>query len=85
MDCSDSVVSRVKQSEVSETVDRQFTWMAHASVVQVTHKDRQVEDGGCLVVTFVLSPSSPQPPPQLMTKEGARLTLELLPKSDVDR
>ena len=85
MDCSDSVVSRVKQSEVSETVDRQFTWLAHASVVQVTHKDRKAEDGGRLVVTFVLSPSSPQPPPQLMTKEGARLTLELLPKSDVDR
>ena len=118
MNCSDSVVSRVKQSEVSETVDRQFTWLAHASVVQVTHKDRKAEgggrlvsstgdrqftrlahasvvqvthkdrkakDGGCLVVTFVLSPSSPQPPPQLMTKEGARLTLELLPKSDVDR
>ena len=85
MDCSDIVVSRVKQSEVSETVDRQFTWLAHASVVQVTHKDRKAEDGGRLVVTFVLSPSSPQPPPQLMTKEGARLTLELLPKSDVDR
>ena len=85
MDCSDIVVSRVKQSEVSKTVDRQFTWLAHASVVQVTHKDRKAEDGGRLVVTFVLSPSSPQPPPQLMTKEGARLTLELLPKSDVDR
>ena len=85
MDCSDIVVSRIKQSEVSETVDRHFTWLAHASVVDVVHKNRKAEDGSRLVVTFVLSPSSPQPPPQLMTKDGARLTLETLPKSDVDR
>ena len=85
MDCSDIVVSRVKQSEVSETVDRQFTWLAHASVVRVNHKNKKQADGGDLVVTFVLSSSSPRPPPEFMEENGARVSMEILPKSDVDR
>ena len=84
MNCSDTVVSRVKQSEVSETVDRHFTWLAHASVVRVNHVNKKAGDGGYLKVTFVLSSSSPRPPPELM-KEGAKVTMEILPKSEVDR
>ena len=85
MPCSDTVVSRVKQSEVSEAVDKDCTWLAHASVVHVARKDRKAEGGGRLVVTFVLAPFSPEPPPQLLKKDGARLNMEILPKTDVDR
>ena len=85
MPCSSAVISRVKQSEVSEAVDKDFTWLAHASVVHVAHQGQEAEDGGHLVVSFVLSPTSPEPPPQLLEKGGARMTIELLLKSDVDR
>ncbi|XP_070195168.1 3'-5' exoribonuclease HELZ2-like isoform X1 [Littorina saxatilis] len=85
MKCSDAVISRVRNSEVPEAVDTHFTWLAHASVVRVNHLDKKSESGGKLVITFVLTNSSPQPPPQLMAKAGDKVTIEVLPKSEVDR
>ena len=85
VECPASVASRVRQSAVAEVVDTHFTWLAHAAVVDDIHRDRKADDGGHLVVTFVLSHSSPQPPPQVLKKDGARLTVEILPKSEVDR
>ncbi|XP_070195199.1 3'-5' exoribonuclease HELZ2-like isoform X2 [Littorina saxatilis] len=83
--CSDVIASRVQASGMAETVDKHYTWLAHAAIVNVVHKGRKSEDGGSVIVTFVLSPSSPQPPPQLMTKHGAELTLEILPKTEGER
>ncbi|XP_076462248.1 3'-5' exoribonuclease HELZ2-like isoform X2 [Babylonia areolata] len=84
-DCSSGVLSRVKGSQVGHAVERTYTWLAHASVVQVVLKGKKREDGGELVVTFVLSPSSPPPPPELLQKGGARVSMEVLPKAAVDR
>ncbi|KAL8598524.1 hypothetical protein ACOMHN_051312 [Nucella lapillus] len=84
-ECSSAVVSRIKQSEAPDTVDRHYTWLAHASVVKVQHKHGKDEDGGNVVVIFVLSDSSPPPPPQLMTERGDKISLEILRKTDVDR
>ncbi|KAL8586098.1 hypothetical protein ACOMHN_065061 [Nucella lapillus] len=80
-DCCSSVVSRVRNHQ---GVDRHYTWLAHASVVRVVRKGQKREDGD-LVVTFALTHSSPPPPPPLLRKEGARLTVEVLPKAEVDR
>ena len=83
--CPATLVSRVRQRAMPEVVDTHFTWLAHADVMDVVHKDRRKDGGEQLVVKFLLSHSSPQPPPQLMKKDGARMTVEILPKSEVDR
>ncbi|XP_076440863.1 3'-5' exoribonuclease HELZ2-like [Babylonia areolata] len=84
-ECSETVLSRMKQSAMSVAVDKHYTWLGHASVVSVVNKKRKDADDGFLEVTFDLSPDSPKPPDQLLKKDGALLTIEILPKSDVDR
>ncbi|KAK7490439.1 hypothetical protein BaRGS_00018225 [Batillaria attramentaria] len=84
-ECPGPVVSRVRESPIPEAVDRHYTWVGHAGVVAAKHKGRKEEDGGRLQVTFVLSSSSPPPPAELMTKKGDKATIEILPKSPVDR
>ncbi|XP_076463379.1 3'-5' exoribonuclease HELZ2-like isoform X2 [Babylonia areolata] len=84
-ECGSAVTSRIAQSAVADAVDRHFTWLAHACVVQVLRQKRKAPDGGHIMVVFALSPSSPPPPPQLMTKAGGKVTLEILPKTAVDR
>ena len=83
--CPATLVSRVRQSVVSEVVDNHFTWLAHAAVKAVVHRGRKEDDGCQLVVAFHLSHSSPEPPLQLTKKDGARMTVEILPKSEVER
>ncbi|KAL8582079.1 hypothetical protein ACOMHN_003999 [Nucella lapillus] len=79
--CPEAVQSRIKQSVVSMVVDRYYTWVAHGWVVTVDNKN----DGGHFVVTFLLTPASPPPVQQLTARDGASLTVEILPKADVDR
>ncbi|KAK7490445.1 hypothetical protein BaRGS_00018231, partial [Batillaria attramentaria] len=110
MPCPDTVASRVTASAVPEAVDRHYTWVGHAGIVDVQRmeskdknatrternltyaellkgnrkKKKKVADGP-IQISIVLSPSSPPPPQQLLQKDGAEVTLEILPKSEVDR
>jgi hypothetical protein len=84
---SDSLVRSglLKKSTLSETADsHHYTWLAHASLVNVAHRRRKTTEG-TLEITFILSPSSPLPPPELVSGNGDKLTLEILPKSQLDR
>ncbi|KAK7490446.1 hypothetical protein BaRGS_00018232 [Batillaria attramentaria] len=106
MECPGPVVSRVKESPVPEAVDRHYTWVGHASIMDVQRlepkqtkrprregrnasavKGGQKKEGDedPIQISVVLSPSSPPPPKQLLQKDGAEVTLEILPKSEVDR
>nr|KAG5702200.1 hypothetical protein BaRGS_033912 [Batillaria attramentaria] len=70
---------------VPDSLDKQYTWVGHASIVDVLHKGRKKKDGGDFHVTFVLSHTAPSPPQSLLTKDGDKVTLEILPKDEVER
>ena len=84
-ECSSSVLSKIKESDMSVAVDKHYTWIAHGMVKNIIHKNRKADDGGYFDVTFVLSNSSSKPPCQLMNENGTRATVEILPKPDADR
>ncbi|XP_025109726.1 helicase with zinc finger domain 2-like [Pomacea canaliculata] len=83
--CEEPTVSRVQQSYLKCVVDDHYTWIGHGGVIHVEHKNRQDADGGRLAVTFLLSRHSSVPPSQLLSSTGDPVTLEILPKSQVDR
>ena len=84
-ECSSSVLSKIKESDMSVAVDKYYTCIVHGMVKNIIHKNRKADDGGYFDVTFVLSNSSSKPPRQLMNENGTRATVEILPKSDADR
>ncbi|KAK7490438.1 hypothetical protein BaRGS_00018224 [Batillaria attramentaria] len=86
IECPGPVVSRVKESPVPEAVDRHYTWVGHAGVIDVTCKESKGlrEKEMDIHVTCELSHTCP-PPPQSLTQGPKRVTVELLPKSAVER
>ncbi|KAK7482666.1 hypothetical protein BaRGS_00026075 [Batillaria attramentaria] len=80
-----ATLSRLEQAVVPDSLDKQYTWVGHASIVDVLHKGRKKKDGGDFHVTFVLSHTAPSPPQSLLTKDGDKVTLEILPKDEVER
>ncbi|KAK7490454.1 hypothetical protein BaRGS_00018240, partial [Batillaria attramentaria] len=78
--CPGIVSAKVQESPVPEAVDNQFTWIGHAGTGKVKLKRRV-----SLHVNFVLNHSSPKPPDQLLSQNGDGATLEILPKTEMDR
>ncbi|KAL8597128.1 hypothetical protein ACOMHN_050464 [Nucella lapillus] len=85
MNCPGQVLDLVKQADLLEVLDSRVTWLAHAGVTSVLQKGKREADGGRLEVSLALCPSAPPPPSALLERDGGQLTVEILPKSDVDR